>query len=118
MEKILCGLRDEPIGEPESDSLIHGPSLEASAVHLVLYSFDRGRPMRFIAEWTVGLLTRVPDYDPPAAVSSERNIEKRLFSDLPRRHQLLCWMLGAYPFAWHPNQPAFLCASRLPCGRV
>ena len=82
MKQILCGLRYEPIGEPESDSLIHGPSLEASTVHLVLYLFDCGRPIHFIAERTVGLLTDVPDYDLPAAVLRERKIEKRVFSDL------------------------------------
>jgi hypothetical protein len=36
MKKILCSFRYEPIGEPENDSLIRGPGLEASAVNLVL----------------------------------------------------------------------------------
>jgi hypothetical protein len=65
--------------------------------------------MHFIAERTIGLVTDVPDYDLPAAVPGERNIEKCVFSDLSRRHQLLYWMFGAYPFASDPNQPAFPC---------
>ena len=65
--------------------------------------------MRFIAEWAVGLLTDVPDYDLPAAVPRERNIEKRVFNEFSRRHQFLCRMLRAYPLARHPNQPALAC---------